>query len=37
VDLQGVADRDDNLACVAALLRDDMLVVKTVMHHFQLL
>lgn len=30
-------DREDNLLCVAALLLDDALVVKTVMHHFQLL
>jgi hypothetical protein len=30
------ADRDDNLLCVAAVLSDDALVVKTVMHRFQL-
>ena len=30
------ADRDDNLLCVAALLLDDTLVVKTVKHRFQL-
>lgn len=28
-------DRDDNHLCVAALLLEDKLVVKTVMHHFQ--
>lgn len=30
------ADRDDNLLCVAAMLLEDALVVKTVMHRFQL-
>jgi Domain of unknown function (DUF4258) len=30
------ADRDDNLLCVAAVLLEDALVVKTVMHRFQL-
>ncbi|HJR70593.1 MAG TPA: DUF4258 domain-containing protein [Gammaproteobacteria bacterium] len=30
------ADRDDNLLCVAAVLLDDTLVVKTVMHRFEL-
>ena len=30
------ADRDDNLLCVAALLLEDALVVKTVMHRFLL-
>ena len=30
------ADRDDNLLCVAASLLGDTLVVKTVMHRFQL-
>jgi hypothetical protein len=29
-------DRDDNLLCVAASLLGDTLVVKTVMHRFQL-
>jgi len=29
------ADRDDNSLCVAAVLGDDVLVVKTVMHRFQ--
>lgn len=29
-------DRDDNLLCVAAVLVDDSLVVKTLMHRFQL-
>jgi hypothetical protein len=28
--------RDDNLLCVAAVLLDDTLVVKAVMHRFQL-
>jgi hypothetical protein len=30
------ADRDDNLLCVAAVLLEDALVVKTAMHRFQL-
>jgi hypothetical protein len=30
------ADRDDNLLCVAAVLLEDTLVVKTAMHRFQL-
>jgi hypothetical protein len=30
------ADRDDNLLCVAAILIEDALVIKTVMHHFDL-
>jgi hypothetical protein len=30
------ADRDDNLLCVAASLLGDTLLVKTVMHRFQL-
>jgi hypothetical protein len=30
------ADRDDNLLCVAALLVEGALVVKTVMHRFRL-
>jgi hypothetical protein len=30
------ADRDDNLLCVAASLFGDTLLVKTVMHRFQL-
>ena len=30
------AVRDDNLLCVAAVLIEDILVVKTVMHRFQL-
>lgn len=30
------ADRDDNLLCVAIVLLRDTLVVKTVMHHFEL-
>lgn len=30
------ADRDDNLLCVAAVLLEDALVVKTVMHRFEL-
>lgn len=29
------ADRDDNLIC-AALVLESMLVVKTIMHHFEL-
>lgn len=29
-------DRDDNLLCIAALLREGALVVKTVMHRFRL-
>jgi hypothetical protein len=29
-------DRDDNLLCVAAALLEDALVVKTVMHRFEL-
>jgi hypothetical protein len=29
------ADRDDNLLCVAAVI-DNMLVVKTVMHHWEI-
>lgn len=33
---KGYADRDDNLLCVAATLLPDALVVKTVMHRFQL-
>ena len=28
--------RDDNLLCVAVVLQEDALVVKTVMHRFQL-
>ena len=30
------AGRDDNLLCVAVILQEDALIVKTVMHHFQL-
>ncbi len=30
------ADRDDNLLCVAAVLLEDTLVVKTAMHRFEL-
>lgn len=30
------ADRDDNRLCVAAILGEGTLVVKTVMHHFHL-
>jgi hypothetical protein len=30
------ADGDDNLLCVAAALLEDALVVKTVMHRFEL-
>ena len=30
------AGRDDNLLCVAAVLQEDALIVKTVMHRFQL-
>ncbi len=29
-------DRDDNLLCVPAVLIEDILVVKTVMHRFQI-
>jgi hypothetical protein len=30
------ADRDDNLLCVAALLLEHTLVVKTIMHRFEI-
>jgi len=30
-----IAGRTDNLLCAAAELKADVLVVKTVMHHFQ--
>jgi uncharacterized protein DUF4258 len=30
------ADRDDNLLCVAVALLEDSVVVKTVMHRFEL-
>jgi hypothetical protein len=32
---KGYMDRDDNLLCVAIALSADTLVVKTVMHHFE--
>ena len=33
---KGYGDRDDNLSCVAAILLEDAIVIKTVMHRFQL-